>query len=205
MKKIYKIIVVAVVVLLIASCVIAVGDPPHKDPPGKKKPKPEPDPEVTIFWHRIQFGGVIGISASADPEEPVIRNVSWSRITIKGSVTVVDSDEGGWSDWSSWWVIHRGSEDPEPNPSAEIDLKIGWNLISIPLDYVVYINDSYILFDNITYSWIEACDNRMVMIFLYSWDADNQMYALSDKFEPGMGYWIYSFEDCTMVVSCQKC
>lgn len=194
MKKAYKIISVAVIILLIAGCFVVVGKPPHKDHPRKNK-NPPPDPEVVIVWHGIQFGGCLILGGT---EEPVEENVTWYSGTFGGSAIVSSPEAGEWSDWSAWWVIEAIPEMPVPD--IEIELMDGWNLISIPLNYSINISSVCIVFNNETYTWDEASDNQMVLLFLYSWDADNQMYELTDQFEPGMGYWFYSFNDCILVV-----
>lgn len=170
MKNVYKIIVVAVIVLLVTGCFVIVGKPPHKEHPGKNKPS-EADPLILEeTWHSVPF---------------------WGRAIVITSTQSV---------WSPWWVIEATAETPVPDPDIEIELMDGWNLISIPLNYSINISSVCIVFNNETYTWDEAINNQMVLLFLYSWDADNQMYALSDQFEPGMGYWFYSFESCQLVV-----
>jgi len=41
-------------------------------------------------------------------------------------------------------------------------------------------------------------DNNIILGFIYSWSRSTQTYILSDELDPGYGYWMYAYYDCTL-------
>jgi len=54
------------------------------------------------------------------------------------------------------------------------------------------------------YSWYEAISGNneegepLILGFIYGWNRSAQMYELSDEFDPGYGYWMYAYYNCTL-------
>ena len=52
--------------------------------------------------------------------------------------------------------------------------------------------------NSIDYSWNDAVAADIILGFIYGWNTTDQMYELCDDFEPGRGYWMYAYYDCTL-------
>jgi len=72
----------------------------------------------------------------------------------------------------------------------------GWNFISTPYNQSFDKTTLLIKQNNVIYTWQDAVNNEIIIGFLYGWDKNNQYYVLSNTFEPGLGYWFYSYTDC---------
>jgi hypothetical protein len=61
-----------------------------------------------------------------------------------------------------------------------------------------------ISYDGADYNWYQATTNNnpegepLILGFIYSWDRVVQNYVLSDDFDPGYGYWMYAYYNCTL-------
>ncbi len=73
-----------------------------------------------------------------------------------------------------------------------------WILISIPINEPILKEILIVYYNDVYYSWQEAVQNNIVIDFVYGWDNDIQGYEFVDVFEPGCGYWIYSYENCEL-------
>jgi hypothetical protein len=75
-----------------------------------------------------------------------------------------------------------------------------WNIISLPFNQTVSINDLIIKYNGDEYSWSEAIDpinGPIVDPNVYGWDRNLDMYAqITSNLEPGYGYWLYGYYDC---------
>jgi hypothetical protein len=58
--------------------------------------------------------------------------------------------------------------------------------------------DLIILYDDCYYSWQQACDNNIIDTNVFGWSGGG--YFLADVLYPSEGYWIYSYESCTLKV-----
>jgi len=77
----------------------------------------------------------------------------------------------------------------------------GWQIFSIPLQYQIQKTDVIVVYDGTEYTWQEAISNNLVVNYLYGWDRENkQYYSASDTLEPGFGYWINSYVNCTLII-----
>ncbi|KYK23902.1 hypothetical protein AYK21_01965 [Thermoplasmatales archaeon SG8-52-2] len=82
-----------------------------------------------------------------------------------------------------------------------IDLKENWNLVSIPINESINKADIVVSHDGTNYSWNDAVTNNIILNFIYYWNAENQNYELKNNLDPGLGYWMYAYEDCNLMVS----
>jgi hypothetical protein len=98
-------------------------------------------------------------------------------------------------------------EDCELIKTAEINtddlitnLKTGWGIMGIPFNTTTAKEDLTITHDGSDYNWTEATTgpDPIILGFIYNWDTDAQYYALSDNLEPGNGYWMYAYYNCTI-------
>jgi parallel beta-helix repeat protein len=71
-----------------------------------------------------------------------------------------------------------------------------WNMIGIPYNESLVKEDLIIQNNSIDYTWQEAIDEGIILGFIYKWDKINQIYMLSNTFDPGYGYWMYAYYDC---------
>ena len=79
------------------------------------------------------------------------------------------------------------------------NLQDGWNIMGLPYRTPIVKTATYIQNASGTYTWNNAVTNHIILGFVYGWDSLNQMYDLCDTFEPTRGYWMYSYQDCTML------
>jgi len=85
------------------------------------------------------------------------------------------------------------------------DLLITWNLMGLPNDVPLPNEDLIVRYNGIDYSWENATTNnnptggQLILGYIYYWNASTpQHYDLSDVFEPGYGYWMYAYRECTL-------
>lgn len=78
------------------------------------------------------------------------------------------------------------------------DLTGGWNIVGLPDDEPVNKYSLMVNYDGTDYNWWEAVDDGIILGFIYGWDRNTQNYEVSDTFDPGYGYWMYAYYDCTL-------
>jgi len=101
-------------------------------------------------------------------------------------------------------VMLRGTL-PEVDKPFLINLKPGWNMISVP--WLVKWKNLKIRKDNRELSLSEAAERGWVYDVLWSWNRENYEWVwakepvgLLDSLEPLKGYWILAIEECYLVV-----
>ena len=89
-----------------------------------------------------------------------------------------------------------------PNYFYVTSLSDEWNFISLPLNQTINKEKILINYNGTDYNWTQATTNEnptgspIILPFLYTWDRINQNYNFSDKFYPGYGFWMYSYNSC---------
>ena len=80
------------------------------------------------------------------------------------------------------------------------DLQSGWNIIGLPVNTSVAKSSLLVNFSGSEYTWEEATTgpDPIILGFVYGWERSDQMYMLSDTFEPGDGYWMYAYHACRL-------
>lgn len=78
------------------------------------------------------------------------------------------------------------------------DLPVGWSIIGTPYNHVVEKTDVMIRYGGDCYTWGEAVADNLIVDDVFGWDRATQTYELITVFEPGYGYWIYSYVDCVL-------
>ncbi len=79
-----------------------------------------------------------------------------------------------------------------------------WNIVGVPYDEIVYKNSLVVQYNGNDYSWYEATTSNneegepLILGFIYGWSNNSQSYSLSDRFDPGQGYWMFAFYDCVL-------
>jgi hypothetical protein len=76
-----------------------------------------------------------------------------------------------------------------------------WNLVSIPVNESVHKDNITVNYLGVNYTWQQAVDNGTVLGFIYGWNATNQNYVSTDTLQPGEGYWMYAYSDCTLWIT----
>ena len=85
------------------------------------------------------------------------------------------------------------------------DLLYEWNFISLPFNQSVNTEDIIVNYLGIDYNWSQATtsDNPtgspIIMYFIYTWLRTPQCYDSADMIQPGYGYWIYAYCNCTLL------
>lgn len=84
------------------------------------------------------------------------------------------------------------------NTDIDINLSIGWNLISLPVNKTIHKENLKINFIGENYTWEQAVDFNIIYPIIYTWNTDMQNYEVVDIFHIGRGYWIYANDTCTI-------
>ena len=80
-----------------------------------------------------------------------------------------------------------------------VGLKHNWNFISIPSSQSVNKTDIFVSYNSVNYTWDEAVLEGIILDFIYGWNRSSLSYITTDIFEPGFGYWIWSYYDCDLL------
>jgi len=84
------------------------------------------------------------------------------------------------------------------------DMQQKWNIMGLPYITSLDKEDLIVHYNGTDYSWENATSNNnptggpIILGFIYGWDETNQIYILSDEFDPGCGYWMYAYYKCTL-------
>ena len=75
-------------------------------------------------------------------------------------------------------------------------LKPHWNIIGLPYETPVNVQDLLIDYDSQTYTWSQAVSAHIVLGFVYGWGTG--IYTLDTTLQPSEGYWMYAYHECTL-------
>lgn len=78
-------------------------------------------------------------------------------------------------------------------------LKTNWNIMGLPYETTLPVTNSHIVYGGTTYSWADAVTNHIILGFVYGWSRTGQTYTLETSYQPGYGYWMYAYHDCTLI------
>ena len=82
-----------------------------------------------------------------------------------------------------------------------VSLKSEWNMISLPVNQSFNKDNIAVSYLGVNYSWSEAVSNSIILDFIYSWNATNKIFEVTDVIEPGKGYWLYAYHECDLWIS----
>ena len=116
-----------------------------------------------------------------------IKHILIALIVVVSLISVVGAD---WASWSQPWEFDYADSDY----NFTIDLKEGWNMVSVPLNQSVSKYDFLVDYEGV-YTWNYSVENGVLLDYVYGWDAENQYYEFVDVLEPSRGYWIWSYYD----------
>jgi hypothetical protein len=83
-------------------------------------------------------------------------------------------------------------------------LQTGWNVIGLPSNTSLGKTTLLVRYNNVDYTWTQATTNSnptgepIILGFIYGWNRVDQLYLLSDSFNPGNGYWLYAYKNCLL-------
>jgi len=93
--------------------------------------------------------------------------------------------------------------DPHYPPNEySIPLKDQWNLITVPVNASIPMNQITIRNNSIDYNFTEAVSQNIIIGHLFGWDRQNQTYFIisGPVLKPGQGYWIWAYYNCSMII-----
>jgi hypothetical protein len=162
--------------------------------------------DITVKYNDVEYTWAEA-TTSANPTGSPIVDVNifgWSR--SNQIYEQADTLEPGYGYWFySYQTCELWAHDITSPPTNIItDLESGWNLMGIPRDEPVNINDAVVYYDGNDYTWTEATSSSnptgspIVDINIFGWSRTNQIYQPVSTFQPGEGYWMYSFHQCTL-------
>ena len=91
-------------------------------------------------------------------------------------------------------LYHNESIEEQINITINKD----WNFFSIPLNQSLEKSQLTIMADHINYSWDQAVTSGIINDYIFGWNRAGQYYTFADIFYPGYGYWMFSYENCTL-------
>ena len=83
-------------------------------------------------------------------------------------------------------------------------LNMRWNMMGLPYNESIHKENLTVHYNVTDYSWLNATTNNneegepLILGFIYGWNAGTQNYMLSDALNPGYGYWMYAYYNCTL-------
>ena len=78
------------------------------------------------------------------------------------------------------------------------ELPHGWSFFSLPTNISINFSDILVLYNDNFLTFQEAVDEGIISPFIFTWDRVVQQYDFTDEIIPGYGYWIYTFDDCSL-------
>ena len=80
-----------------------------------------------------------------------------------------------------------------------------WNIIGLPNTESLPKEDLIVRYNDVDYNWTDATTNNnptggpIILEFIYNWSRNPpQHYELTDVFDPGYGYQMYAFHNCSL-------
>ena len=127
---------------------------------------------------------------------------NWQRGSIQ-SYEIVNTLVPGNGYWL--WAYHDcdlliASSASPPTSKHITDLQSKWNIMGLPYETSLPQGSLDIVFSSSHYGWTAATTGAdpILLGFIYGWDSGSQLYTLKTTFEPGEGYWMYAYYDCSL-------
>jgi len=123
----------------------------------------------------------------------------WNRTNQNyETIDILDPGYGYWV-WAYYdcELLVSGNITSDGNITA---LKQKWNIIGLPYNTSVAKENLIINYSGADYTWQQATTgpDPIILGFIYGWGRNTQNYILSDDLDPGYGYWMYAYHDCTL-------
>jgi hypothetical protein len=85
------------------------------------------------------------------------------------------------------------------------NLESSWNILGVPNDVQISKADIIVRYNGFDYSWSDATTSNnptggpIILGYIYNWSRDQpQHYELSNVFDPGFGYQMFAYYDCSL-------
>jgi hypothetical protein len=150
----------------------------------------------------VRYGGSDYTWAAAVTANIVLDHIyGWTGATYIG-VTTLEPGDGYWM-WA-YYDCELLIPSNVVGTGDITDLGVQWNIMGLPYSSSLNKANLIVHYDGVDYSWADATSNNnptggpLILGFIYGWDETNQIYMLSDDFNPGKGYWMYAYYDVTL-------
>jgi len=80
------------------------------------------------------------------------------------------------------------------------NLSFEWNFVSTPFNQTVNKTDIIFCYNDSFHIWQDACNDSVVLGFIYNWNRSSQNYLTTNVLYPGFGYWLYAYDTCSLWV-----
>lgn len=87
-----------------------------------------------------------------------------------------------------------------PYSKISIPLNNYWNFISMPVNQTVEFNNVTFKFNNQFYNWTNASSSGLINPYVFGWNRTSNQYTFSNAFDPGFGYWLFTYNDITLLI-----
>jgi len=113
----------------------------------------------------------------------------------------LESGQGYWMYASCDCELISVNVDEDNNYNLITDVKQNWNIIGVPFNFPVDKNDILVNYEGTNYAWSDAVALEIINDYVFGWNPKIQSYDYTNTFEPGHAYWLYAYEDCTLLYS----
>jgi hypothetical protein len=131
----------------------------------------------------------------------IILDYVYAWNTTTGNYMIGDSlqPERGYWIWAFYdCELQFSSAAKETNSLAT--LQPGWNIMGLSCNTTLNKSAVIVCYNNVNYTWTQAStgSDPIILGFIYGWSKNDQMYTLSNTFEPGSSYWMYAYKNCLL-------
>ena len=138
---------------------------------------------------------------------PIILSDVYTWLRIPQYYEFTDTLQSGYGCWMyayyscELWVEGIGSIDED---NYITDSASEWNIVGLPSNESLLKEDIVIRYNGIDYNWTQATtdDNPtggpIILSDVYTWLRIPQYYGFTDMLQPGYGYWMYAYYNCTL-------
>jgi len=110
-----------------------------------------------------------------------------------------DSLEPGYGYWVwAYYDCELRFSSSETGTGHITDLQDGWDIMGVPYNTTILKTSVNVTNNSVDYTWGQAVSNDIILGFIYGWNTTDQMYEICDDFDPGRGYWMYAYYNCSL-------
>jgi len=162
--------------------------------------------DITVSYDGFEYSWLDATTNNNPTGSPLLEDSIYSWNKISQSYEFADTFKPGEGYWVfSYEPVELWAHDITSSPTNQItNLEQNWNLIGAPTDQTIDLDDIIVTYNGNEYSWSEATTNAnptaapIIESTVFGWDRIIQSYEFIDSFEPGEGYWLFSFYQCSI-------
>jgi hypothetical protein len=155
--------------------------------------------------HNNNLSNNINYGIKMDSPDNVNAEYNWWGAAIESEISDYiwdyhDNNNLGLVDFDPWYIDETMTTTATHSNVYIIYLQEHWNLISLPFNESKNKSEIFISYNGDNYTWNEAVINGYILNFIYGWNATSQTYEIYNTLEPGYGYWIWTYYECSILI-----